>query len=73
MSERALRLVRPRRAERTRVMYRTAELQIPIPVVSEIRNVPASVGMTEENGGNGDSGSWDNFNLTQLSLMDIGL
>ena len=32
-----------------------------------------AVGMTEENGGNGDSGSWDNFNLTQLSLMDIGL
>jgi hypothetical protein len=31
------------------------------------------VGMTEENGGNGDSGTWDNFNLTQLSLMDIGL
>jgi hypothetical protein len=48
MSERALRLVRPRRTERKRLVYRTAELPIPIPVVSEIRNVPASVGMTEE-------------------------
>ena len=48
VSERALRLVRPRREERQRAVYRTAELPIPIPVVSEIRNVPASVGITEE-------------------------
>ena len=48
MSERALKLVRPRRAEHVRVLYRTAELPIPIPVVSEMRNVPASVGITEE-------------------------
>ena len=31
------------------------------------------VGMTQEAGGNGDNSSWDNFNLTKLSLMDIGL
>jgi hypothetical protein len=48
MSERALKLVRPRREERKRRVYRTAELPIPIPVVSEIRNVPASVSMSEE-------------------------
>ena len=48
VSERALRLVRPRREERKRVPYRNVELTIPIPVVSEIRNVPASVSMSEE-------------------------
>jgi len=46
--ERALKLVRPSRQERKRLVYRTAELAIPIPVVSEIRNTPASVSMSEE-------------------------
>src|SRR6187551_2636197 len=48
VSERALRLVRPRREERKRIQVRAAELTIPIPVVSEIRNVPPSVSMSEE-------------------------
>jgi hypothetical protein len=48
VSERALRLVGRRPVERKRLSYRTAELPIPIPVVSEIRNIPASVGLTEE-------------------------
>jgi hypothetical protein len=45
VSERALRLVRPRRQERQRVQVRTAEL--PIAVASGY-NVPAAVGITEE-------------------------
>ena len=47
VSERALRLVNPRRAERKRVAYRTAEIPIPVFVESGY-NVPASVGITEE-------------------------
>jgi hypothetical protein len=48
VSERALKLVGRRPKEHKRLVYRAAELQIPIPVVSEIRNVPAAVGITEE-------------------------
>ena len=47
VSERALRLVRPRREERKRVQFRTAELPIPI-AISSGYNVPAAVGITEE-------------------------
>ena len=45
MSERALRLVRPRREERKRVLYLATEPPIPI---SSGYNVPAAVGITEE-------------------------
>src|SRR5438045_2611586 len=48
VSERALKLVGRRPVERKPLVYRTLELPIPIPVVLEIRNVPASVGITEE-------------------------
>ena len=62
VSQRALRLVRPRREERTRIQARAAELPIPIAIVSDIRPVPDSISMTDE---------WDALGAEALCMLHL--